>query len=356
MPLLFFMAGIAAWHSLSHRTVGQFIRERTLRLLIPFLFGVAVIVPPLRYYNLLANSDYQSSFWQFYLQFFRVVFYPSFPQFFGADPAIGLFEIAHLWFLYYLFVFCLMALPLFAWLKRDAGQRFISRLANLCERRGAILLLALPVALIELSANLVETAGWNRYSFLSFLVFGFLFASNKRFEGSAARDSIIALAAGTLAIAIFFWASVATWQQGIEPTRGYSLWSILWRLFKGFSSWFWVIALWGLGQRYNRHRSSLERASSETQGKLRIIDKTLRYANEAVLPFYIIHETVVVIIGFYVVKWDAGVTIKYFAISLASVTATLLVYEVFARRTSITRLLFGMKPKAVSASQDEGRS
>ncbi len=343
MPLLFFMAGIATWHSLNHRTVAEYLKERIRRLLIPFIFGVAVIAPPLRYYALLANPDYHDSFWQFYPQFFRIVFTPSFPRFFHADQEVGLFEIAHLWFLYYLFVFSLMALPLFVLLRKDSGHGFISRLAKLCERRGAILVLALPVVSIELFVHLGESAGWNRYSFLSFLILGFIFASDIRFEESASRNSIIALAAGTLALAIFFWASVKTWQEGIDPSRGYALESALWRSFKGFSSWFWVMALWGLGQRYKRRRSSLQQTSVETHSKPAAIDKILRYANEAVLPFYIIHETVVVIIGFYVVKWEAAIVVKYFAVSLASVAATLLVYEVFARRTNITRLLFGVK-------------
>ncbi len=343
MPLLFFMAGIATWHSLNHRTVGEYLKERVRRLLIPFIFGVAVIAPPLRYYALLANPDYQDSFWQFYPQFFRVVLTPSFPRFFHADPAVGLFEIAHLWFLYYLFIFSLMALPLFVYLRKDS--RFVSRVANLCELRGAILLLAVPVVSIELFVHLGESAGWNRYSFLSFLIMGFIFASDDRFEESASRNSIIALAAGALALAVFFWASVKTWQEGIDPSRGYGIESVLWRMFKGLSSWFWVIGLWGLGQRYKRRRSSLRQTINDTHSKPAVIDKILRYANEVVLPFYIIHETVVVIIGFYVVKWEAGVMAKYFAVSLASVAATLLLYEVFARRTNITRLLFGVKLK-----------
>lgn len=343
MPLLFFMAGIAAWHSLNHRTVGEYLIERIRRLIIPFLFGIIVIVPPLRYYSLLANPDFHDSFWQFYPQFFRVVFDPTFPRFFYADPEVGLFEIAHLWFLYYLFIFSLMALPVFVYLRRESGHRFVLWLARLCERRGAILLLAIPVVSIELFANLGESAGWNRYSFLSFLIFGYIFASDIGFEESASRNSTIALVAGTLALAIFFWASVTTWQSGIDPSRGYALPSVLWRMFKGCSSWFWVIAVWGLGQRYKRRRSSLEQTSVETRSRPAVIDKILRYANEAVLPFYIIHETVVVIIGFYVVKWEAGVVVKYFAISLASLTATLLIYEVFARRTNITRILFGAK-------------
>jgi hypothetical protein len=334
MPLLFFMAGIATWHSLNRRSVSQFIRERIRRLLVPFLFGVAVIVPPLRYYNLLTNPDYHDSFRQFYPQFLRVVITPTFPRFFRADPAVGLFEIAHLWFLYYLFVFSLMALPLFVYLKRDAGKKLVSFLARNSEPRGAILLLAIPVVSIEVFVQAGESAGWNRYSFLFFLVCGYLFASDARFEESARRNAVIALIVGTLALAVFFRVSVLTFQEGIDPSRGYALESVLWRSFKGCSAFFWVMGIWGLGQRYSRRR---------TKPRLGLSKSILRYSNEAVLPFYIIHETVVVIIGFYVVNWEVGVMTKYFLISGASVAATLLIYEALFRHARITRALLGMK-------------
>ena len=93
---------------------------------------------------------------------------------------------------------------------------------------------------------------------------------------------------------------------------------------------------------YGRHRAFKEETAKP--GGARPLSKILEYANEAVLPFYIIHQTVIVIIGFHVVKWRASVMVKYFTISLASVALTLLLYDLFVRRTNITRLLFGMKP------------
>ncbi|HLG16462.1 MAG TPA: acyltransferase [Blastocatellia bacterium] len=346
MPLLFFMAGIATWHSLGVRTPTQFVRERFRRLVVPFIFGMCVIVPPMRYYNLLTNPDYHDSFRQFYPKFFSVVLKLSFPRFIQPDPAVGIFETAHLWFLYYLFVFSLMALPLFVCVRSDAGQRLVARLAGLCRRRGAILLLAIPVVSIELFVGLGESVGWNRYSFLSFLIFGYLFASNAGFEELAKRDSTIGLIAGTITVAAFFWVSVLAWQAGTDPSHGYALESVLWRLFKGCSSWFWVIAIGGLGQRYKQHRASREQRADLRAGEPGPAHKVLQYANEAVMPFYVIHQAVIVIIGFYVVKWDAGVMAKYWIISLASLAGSLLLYETLARRTSVTRFLFGMKPIA----------
>jgi glucan biosynthesis protein C len=60
------------------------------------------------------------------------------------------------------------------------------------------------------------------------------------------------------------------------------------------------------------------------------------------MPFYIIHQTLVVVIGFYVVKWKTGLAIKYLLIVTATFLSTLLLFEVI-RRANFTRFLFGMK-------------
>jgi peptidoglycan/LPS O-acetylase OafA/YrhL len=345
MPLLFFLAGFTAGYSLNTRTPGQYVTERLKRLFIPFIFGIFVVVPPMRYYSLLAGPDYHESYWRFYTKFFQVEFRFSFPRFIRPDPEVGLFETGHLWFLYYLFVFSLLALPLFMWLRRERGRILVSRLADFSKRRGRILILAIPVVLIQIFVSLGETVGWNRYSFLAFLIYGYIFASEPRLEVAARENAMLALVTGSLAILAFMWVAAVAWQEGIDPSVGYSWQSVLWRLFKGLSSWFWVVAIWGMAQRYRERRVFQERALAFEAGKGGIAAKLLKYANEAVLPFYIVHQTAIVIIGFYVVKWDAGITLKYLTISLASAAATVLVYEVFVKPTNVTRLLFGMRLK-----------
>jgi len=69
----------------------------------------------------------------------------------------------------------------------------------------------------------------------------------------------------------------------------------------------------------------------------------LGYANEAVLPFYILHQTIIVAIGFYLIHWNTGVFLKYLAICVASFAAICILYESFIRRINVLRLLFGLK-------------
>jgi hypothetical protein len=78
---------------------------------------------------------------------------------------------------------------------------------------------------------------------------------------------------------------------------------------------------------------------------LNINNKFLGYANEAVLPFYILHQTIILIIGFFVVKWSAGIALKYAVIAIISFVAIMAIYELLIRRINILRFLFGMRLK-----------
>jgi hypothetical protein len=68
-----------------------------------------------------------------------------------------------------------------------------------------------------------------------------------------------------------------------------------------------------------------------------------RYANEAVLPFYVLHEPVIVAAAWIIIRVNAPIMTKYTALVTASFTITLVLYETLVR-FRIPRLLFGMKP------------
>ena len=89
-----------------------------------------------------------------------------------------------------------------------------------------------------------------------------------------------------------------------------------------------MLAILGLGSRFlNRN------------------NRFLSYANEAVLPFYILHQTIIITIGFYVVQWNVGIGLKYLTISTTSFVAIMLIYELLVRQINVLRFLFGMRLK-----------
>jgi peptidoglycan/LPS O-acetylase OafA/YrhL len=69
----------------------------------------------------------------------------------------------------------------------------------------------------------------------------------------------------------------------------------------------------------------------------------LRYVSEAPYPFYILHQTVIVTIGYFVVQRTMGIWLQFLFINIAAASMTVLVYEVLVKRTNVTRCLFGMK-------------
>ena len=339
MPLMFVIAGFAIRHSLRKRTVTAFVRERFRRLFVPFVVALLVIVPPQVYCRLSVAPGYQASYAQFYSRFFDITFKAGFPEFFAASPASGLFSLAHLWFLYVLLVYTLLLLPVFICLGQPAGQRLIGRVARFFDRPWAIVLPALPIAVIEAALGTDMSGGWNQSVYLVLLVYGYLLAADVRFGQILGRHwkSALVLALGSSVGAIIAL-SIIVESGHADPLQAYDLPSVMLRFFKGCIGWSWLVAILGFLERAGTKR---QRASAKRR---MFRDSVEQYANEAVLPCYILHQTILVIIGFYVVQWHISALLKFLVISLATLTVTLLLYETVVKRTRLTRYLFGMKP------------
>ena len=70
----------------------------------------------------------------------------------------------------------------------------------------------------------------------------------------------------------------------------------------------------------------------------------MRYASEASLPFYMLHQTVIVSIGFFIGDWNLSILVKYPLLILVAFTMIMALYELLIRRINGLRILFGMKP------------
>ena len=81
-----------------------------------------------------------------------------------------------------------------------------------------------------------------------------------------------------------------------------------------------------------------------------VLDRFSAYTSEAVLPIYVLHQTVIVLLGFYIVTWPINSGLKYVAIVLTSMVTAFVIYDVAVRRSRLTRFLFGMKPPTSNRS------
>jgi peptidoglycan/LPS O-acetylase OafA/YrhL len=302
MPLLFALAGASTCLALRHRTSGAYVKERFLRLMVPFVFGLLVIVPPQGFLARHIRGDEVSP----------GAFLGDYWKFEGdLTGYTGDWTPAHLWFIGSLFILSLVALPLFLrWRRREVHARW--------------LLFAMPVLLFV--ANQFPAADDGTQSpWYAFAVFvgGFLLMADGHAERAVHRNwrGLAVAAAATMATVLAIWGSNVDdgWAEG-SP-----LW-VAWSIFVQVNTWVWVLALLGAGHAFlNADRS------------------ILRYTGEASYPFYILHQTVIVAVAYAVVGWNVGVAPKYAAVVLGSLGLTLALYELCVRRWSVTRFLFGMK-------------
>jgi fucose 4-O-acetylase-like acetyltransferase len=348
MPLMMTISGFAIWQSLRRRSGKVFLRERVQRLLVPFIFGVLVIVPPQVYLNLKqADPAGSLTYWQFLPQYFKVHLCSDWlSAFICADPSTRLFTTAHLWFLKDLFIFSVLLLPLFLYLRSERGARVVGSLAGFLARPGAILLLGLPVAVVEAAFVYPNMGGgWNEYTYAVFLACGFLIAADTRFRQAMGRGWWIALLVGLVAELVYITGLYILLEvHDLDPLRSYDWRSLLWRMVKGVGAWACVVAILGFGSRPRRARDpkGFWKPLGSRPG---LGARVIAYAGEAFLVVYILHQTILFGIGYYVVQWQTAALLKYAVISLSTLVVTLLLYEFAVRRWRVTRWQLGMRPQ-----------
>jgi glucan biosynthesis protein C len=321
MPFFFLLAGAGAWFALKRRTARQFAGERIRRLLLPFLVGSALFTPVEACIEWMSRTELKGNYAGSYLQFLFI------ERFGGWNPTLFGWLGYHLWFLGFLFTFSLIALPLLQWFKAEAGRRIVSWLARLCEHRGGILVFALPLLLVQLGLRPFFPDEHNWSDFFYYLVFflaGYLFYADERFLRAVRRDRWLALAVG-IATLLGLLATVAIGGDSSISEPSEPWFYVVWAL-TPVDAWCWSLFMLFVGMRF-----------------LDFTNKWLTYGQEAVVPFYVLHYPVLLVIAFYVVQWQAGVTVKMLAVFAGSLVGTLAIYELLVRRVAPLRALFGMK-------------
>jgi peptidoglycan/LPS O-acetylase OafA/YrhL len=334
MPLFFLLSGAGSWYALKSRTGGQYLWERVKRILIP-LYGIGafIIVLPQVYFEAVSHEGYTGTFWEGLPLYIASVF-TTLPNF--NDPFFFNVFMGHLWFLQYLFFISLVMLPLLLYLRSERGQRFIVKLAGWCGRWGGIFLFLIPLAVVRIAFTHFfrgQEHSWAHFLyFVVFFLIGYIIPADKRFTEGIKKVGWVCLALGILGFAgeaafIFMlkYNYANLHHPGGEP---FSVIYVLFYIVMSIASWSWVVFIFSLGAKYvNR------------PGRM------LAYANEAVLPFYILHQTVILCVGWFVIRWNIGIPLKYLIIAVCSFVIILALYEGLVRHFNWVRFLFGMRPK-----------
>jgi glucan biosynthesis protein C len=347
MPLLFLVSGMGARYALRSRSATAFIRERLGRLLVPLLTGLVLLVAPMFYLSRVDQPGFHEPYWRFWLRFLNPAAIAT------GIPARGTwrsggdeFDPAHLWFLFSLLVFSIVLTPAFVSLRRPRGARLIGRLAGLTERHptSALLMAAVPIMAVEAALGPDKnTGGWERLTYLFFFLYGYLLASDRRFEQSSQRLRWWALGCAVLASVLLAGAAKILDQSGADVVSGISP---PLSAAQGLAGWMWTAAILGLAATVAARLTTARPAGSPdgSPASASWWRRVAHYGNEAVLPFYVLHEPVIVAVAWVVVRWLAPLPVKYLSVVAASLILTLALYEGLVRRFQLTRFLFGMKP------------
>ncbi len=323
MPLMFVISGASLFYALRKGGLGKFLKDKVLRLLVPLLVGALTHLSLQSYLWDKTHGLFSGTYFQFLPQY-----YPSSINWFGG----------HLWYLWYLFLFSIILYPLLRWFKGN-GHGFLSRLDGWLGRGAILYMLALPILLLYLlpaDAPLMGmNGGWHYIMYLFFLLWGFIIVSDERLQDGIRRLRWVSLSVGLALVAGF----ITIYNQIANPdvmSPGLFLAGAM----RTFGGWICVLAILGLGMQYLTTRTPI-----------------LDYANEAVLPFYIFHQTVLLAVGYFVLQWGLPDVLEWAVIVAISFAIIMVLYEFIVRRFNVMRVLFGMKAFArpVSSSTKESR-
>jgi glucans biosynthesis protein C len=333
MPLLFLVAGIGAWHSWRARGTGEYLRRRMRRLLVPLVAGTVLLVPLPAWLRLRADPDYTESYATFWPRFFRVRWdWSEFP--FVLQPAADGrgFETGHLWFVYLLLLYSLAVLPLLAWLGSARGGRAVDVLADIAgRRRGVVLLPAVLLGAVAAGLGLDEgIAAGTTVGYLLFFAAGAVLATDARFREVVRRDAVLA---GVVAVGLMTVAGAVMLGGEGDPLLDRDPLVLVGRAAFGATGWCAVVAIVGGLARLRPSSDGAERGDSRG-------GRVVRYAAPAVLPWYVLHQPIVVAVAYLVVGTSLHPVLEYLLICAVSALITLLVYDLLVRRTALTRALF----------------
>ena len=303
---------------------------RNKRLLLPLLFGMAVIVPPQVYVELVTSAGMETGYWPFYWVYLDVTT-TAYPE--HQHSPLGLWTWNHLWFLAYLWIYTLVFVAVKPLLDRAAARLVHARLTGWS-------LLLLPIALLTgyrlallpgfPPSNALFDDWYNHARYFSLMAGGYVLAQCPGFwQPLAGRWKPLLAVAGASYVVIL--AIVHGQFQAATGFLGETGQTLAIRVLASCNQWFWMLAVLGIGHRFLNRRSAV-----------------LNYMNEAILPWYMLHQTLIVLLAYWLSPAALPVGLEAILLIAVTLMGCALGYEL-VKRFGVGRLLFGLKPMTPAA-------
>jgi glucans biosynthesis protein C len=338
LSLLFLVSGVATGYLLARQGAGNFLGQRSIRLLIPLAFGMLVIVPPQSYLEVVEKARYAGSF----LEFYRL-YISGFHGFCRGGDCLIMPTWNHLWFVAYLWVYTLVlfvavriAPPIIPWLRNLAGKR-LSGIGILLWPIAYLCVIRLGLAPRFPATHALVGDWYNHALYFGIFLLGFALAGARDAWGTLERSRWL-----TLGLSVLGWAFLSAYYGAYSddaaiPPEALRLFQ---RVLYGAEQWLAIAAVVGFAHRHLAHDSPAR-----------------RYLTTAIFPVYILHQTVIVVVAHSLQPSHLYPPVEGVLLVVVTVATCFLGYEAI-RRVRVLRPLFGLEyePRRNGSRRAPGRS
>lgn len=299
MPLLFTIAGISTAYAMKKRRIGEYIKERVSKLLVPLVAGILLLIPVQTYFAERFHNNYTGSYINQYVLFFT--------KSTDLTGYTGGFTPGQLWFILYLFVISLTAIPFIILDKKIKCKPDVNRMPIPI----IFCLFILPI----LGSFILDIGGKSLGEYFAYFLLGYFLMSNDGIQQrlEACRTALCGACLVCVAIMVLHWYGVIY--------LSYPAYDIFFR----FYAWVTIMALLGQSRKY-----------------LDMNNRFTVYMSRSSFSVYVFHQTWIIISAYYVFKITEAAPIQMALILLSSVFGTFATYEI-CRRIRVTRFLFAIK-------------
>ena len=313
MPLLFLVSGAGTRFALGFRSKRNYLAERTQRLLFPVIFGIFVLVPVQVYIERISSY---STLWEFYEHFFDGVY----PQ--------GNFSWHHLWFIVYLYFISIVFLPYISFFRsRYYSSRIEPRLEKLSMKKGGLTVFFVPLLISQILLRPYfpeEThAFYNDWAYMSlffiYFLLGFSLLGNITIVHNIRAQRRIWLGASILVVVI--WGALFEYSTSSFARHVQSVVSLL-------MGWLISLCVLGYGQQYLNKDHPLRKP-----------------LNQAIYPFYLIHQPLIIVFGFWVIAFPLASGLKALFMTIGSLVFFKMFYSGIVLKSRYLGFCFGIKKK-----------
>jgi hypothetical protein len=324
MTVLFLISGIALRFAMDKAPLGHFTWARFWRLFLPLAFGMYVVVAPQSWLELLEKGETTSDFWTFYGDYLSA----------STDYSIILPTWNHLWYVAYLIVYTLILAALYPLVARA------SRSMRPLKSTTPLLLISVtlvPVSIFAIHELWLEDVlpsthalvdDWGNHAlYFPFLLFAFVAAKSERIWQIIDQLFLPALILVVLLAAwqLFVWSLS---EADIRDVPFLDIIAVAHMMVVPIYAWSCILVAFGLVRRFANKPSP-----------------TLSYMTEAIFPWYILHQTFIVIFGFWLTRQGLPPVLEFALITALTLASCLVVHEYIIRRSRFLRPLFGLKRK-----------